>query len=90
LENRLKLSIFAVSALVLSTSFAAVGWADEHPTQGEADSPGAGGAEFGGLYRGEGNYVLGFQYSPGEVAADVTDLNLEGTPAGPAPEENEE
>jgi hypothetical protein len=40
----MKLSIFAVSALVLSTSFAAVGWADEHPTQGEVDSPGAGGA----------------------------------------------
>jgi hypothetical protein len=36
----MKLSIFAVSALVLSTSFAAVGWADEHPP--EVD-PGAGG-----------------------------------------------
>jgi hypothetical protein len=45
----MKLSIFAVSALVLSTSFAAVGWADGHPTQGEVSDPGAGGEFLSGV-----------------------------------------
>ena len=41
--DTMKLSIVAVSALVISTSFAATGWADSHEPQGVASEPGGGG-----------------------------------------------
>jgi hypothetical protein len=89
----MKLSIFAVSALVLSTSFGAVGWADEHQPEVDpgAGEPGAGGAELGDL-SGRSNRQLSSDpgaLNPGAIGATVVPDNIAGTPAGQAPEEPE-
>jgi hypothetical protein len=72
----MKLSIFAVSALVLSTSFAAVGWADGHPTLGEVTNPGAGGDAMSDP-SSEKQWAAGG--SPNTVL--VVSANIEGTSA---------
>jgi hypothetical protein len=85
----MKLSIFAVSALVLSTSFAAVGWADEHQPEVDpgAGEPGAGGAEVGGFDAGLGNKQLPIY--AGVIGVNIVKNNIAGTPAT-YDEQNEE
>jgi hypothetical protein len=83
----MKLSIFAVSALVLSTSFAAVGWADEH-------DPGAGGDAVAGTaveFGGGSDFADGGNISSQAVFPNVDDTAADGRPgshffAGPADE----
>jgi hypothetical protein len=76
----MKLSIFAVSTLVLSTSFATVGWADGHD-QGVVDNPGAGGNAISRVAQASSVKELA-----GLGSGSVVDLtkrdNTKGTPAG--------
>jgi hypothetical protein len=78
----MKLSIFAVSALVLSTSFAAVGWADGHPTQGEVTNPGAGGKLLSGVAVANTGVRSVAAGGTGHVDDLIRPSNIAGTPAG--------
>jgi hypothetical protein len=70
----MKLSIFAVSALVLSTSFAAVGWADEHGAGGDAVAGTA--VESGG----GSDFADGGNISSQAVIPNVDDTAADGRP----------